>query len=96
MRTTYGDRELGRSESTAPEQDDHCKAVPSGISAHPPEKDNEAAADSLCLRRIDALRAIDEGNFSCVAGLARVSPAHCTMQLLSFQSYHGGRNRFSD
>jgi hypothetical protein len=69
MRTTCGDRELGRSESTAPERDNRCEAAPSGISAHPPEKTNDAAADMQRLR-IDALRAIDEGDLSCVAGLA--------------------------
>lgn len=104
MRTTCGDSdsegisELSRSESAAPEQDDRCKAGPSGISAHPPAKNNDAAADRLRLRRIDALRAIDEDrdSFSCVAGLARVWLAHFTMQLLSIQSYYGGRYRVSD
>jgi hypothetical protein len=106
MQTTCGDNdsegisELSRSESAVPaepEQDDRFKAGPSGISAHPPEKNNDAAADMLNRRRIDALRTLDESSFSCVADLARgVSPAHCTMQLLSFQSYHGGRYRFSD
>ncbi len=56
------------------EQDDHCKAGPSGIPAahpNPSEENNDAAADRLRQRRIDAPGAIDEGSFSCVADPAR-------------------------
>jgi len=41
----------------APEQDDHCKAGPSGISAHPPEKNDGAR---LRRHRIDTSRATDQ------------------------------------
>jgi hypothetical protein len=66
--------ELSHSAAQHSEQDDHCKAGPSGIpAAHPSpsEENNDAAADRLCRHRIDAPEAIDEGSFSYVAGLAR-------------------------
>jgi hypothetical protein len=62
------------------------KAEPSGISARPPEH-NDAAVHNVHIldqRRIEALKALDERSFSCVASLSCLSLAHRAMQQISF------------
>lgn len=76
MQVTGGDGDpecISELSSSAARKQSVHKAGPSRISAHPPE-DNGAADDWLCQRRLDALKAIDEGSFSYVAGLSRPSP----------------------
>ena len=70
MQVTGGDSWVsGLSRSAAHEPNaPGRKARPSGISALPPD-----ATHRLRQRRLDALEGIDEGSFSCVASLSRLS-----------------------
>ncbi|KAF8481075.1 hypothetical protein DFH94DRAFT_737840 [Russula ochroleuca] len=66
MHVTGGDGDpecISELSSSAAREQPVRKAGPSGISEHPLE-DNGAADEWLSQRRLDALRAIDEGSFS--------------------------------
>jgi hypothetical protein len=89
MHVTGGDGDpecISELSSSAAREQPVRKAGPSGISEHPLE-DNGAADEWLSQRRLDALRAIDEGSFSCVASLSRLSLAHRVCSSFRFKVY---------